>query len=174
MKKFFITLAVAGIALLLPSQAEAQTKAFRNWYTNIADLVSTNRNYKNISTDVYFGKNSELDKNNPETNGLQLYFNACLPNLQHSPSIDEFDTLASIACSRKYKMVMHSNEGDTTYDIFKGAQRKGLCEYLVIINKGKQEAVIYDFVGDITSKDVLNLTGIKVRPKTVGLIGSGN
>ena len=69
---------------------------------------------------------------------------------------------------------MHSNEGDTTYDIFNASLADDSSEYLMIINNGGKEAVIYDCVGYITLEDVLNLTGIKVGPKTVGLIGSGN
>ena len=42
MKKFFIIFAVVGVAFLLPSKAEAQTKAFMNWYCHIAVMKLTN------------------------------------------------------------------------------------------------------------------------------------
>ena len=94
--------------------------------------------------------------------------------MKYSPSVDEYQILTDIVDSRKYKLVMHSKDGDTTYDIFNASLADDSSEYLMIINDGGKEAVIYDCVGYITLEDMLNLIGIEVRPKTVGLIGSGN
>ena len=180
MKKFFIIFAVVGVAFLLPSKAEAQTKAFMNWYCHIAVQELTNSSYKSVET-KFVSYKDYIPEIEIKSNGnyisvrspSKLYY-IKLSNLKYSPSVDEYQILTDIVDSRKYKLVMHSKDGDTTYDIFNASLADDSSEYLMIINDGGKEAVIYDCVGYITLEDMLNLIGIEVRPKTVGLIGSGN
>ena len=53
MKKFFIIFAVVGVAFLLPSKAEAQTKAFKEKYKQITHNIETqpNHQFKEIAMD---------------------------------------------------------------------------------------------------------------------------
>ena len=57
MKKFFIIFAVVGVALTLPTQADAQTRAFKDKYKEITHNIETQISplFKQIEATLFSG-----------------------------------------------------------------------------------------------------------------------
>ena len=174
MKKFFIIFAVVGVALTLPTQSDAQTRAFKEKYKAIAHNVETqiNPRFKEIEVTLFSGDvlrsltpKERQDDNNSLTKRIHCIYQLKMPISRSTNVIahNEYMSIRNIVNSNKYTMVSRITIDNETYEIFRASQSKPQ-EFMVIISN-KEKAVICDIVGFISLQDVLNLIDPKVKAK---------
>lgn len=174
MKKFFIIFAVVGAAFLLPSQAKAQTKAFKDKYKEITHNIETQPNhlFKQIEATLFSGdvlrsltpKDKHSDNNNLVKRIDCIYqLNMPISRSANWVAYNDYMSIRNIVNSNKYTMVSRITIDNETYEIFRASQSKPQ-EFMVIISN-KEKAVICDIVGYISLQDVLNLIDPKVKAK---------
>lgn len=174
MKKFFIIFAFVGVALIVPTQADAQTKAFKEKYKAIAHNVETQINplFKEIEVTLFSGdvlrsltpKDKHSDNNNL-VKRIDCIYQLKMPISRSANWVayNDYMSIRNIVNSNKYTMVSRITIDNETYEIFRSSQSKPQ-EFMVIISN-KEKAVICDIVGYISLQDVLNLIDPKVKAK---------
>ncbi len=174
MKKFFIIFAVVGAAFLLPSQAEAQTRAFKDKYKEITHNIETQISplFKQIEATLFSGdvlrsltpKDKHSDNNNL-VKRIDCIYQLKMPISRSANWVayNDYMSIRNIVNSNKYTMVSRITIDNETYEIFRASQSKPQ-EFMVIISN-KEKAVICDIVGYISLQDVLNLIDPKVKAK---------
>ena len=174
MKKFFIIFAVVGVAFLLPSQAEAQTRAFKEKYKEITHNIETQPNplFKQIEATLFSGdvlrsltpKDKHSDNNNL-VKRIDCIYQLKMPISRSANWVayNDYMSIRDIVKSNAYTMISRMTIDNETYEIFKSSHSKPQ-EYMVIISN-KEKAVICDIVGYISLQDVLNLIDPKIKAK---------
>lgn len=174
MKKFFIIFAIVGVALTLPLQADAQTKAFKDKYKEITHNIETQPNtlFKQIEATLFSGDvlrsltpKEKQDDNNILVKRIHCIYQLKMPISRSANFIatDEYMSIRNIVNSRDYSIVSRITIDNETYEIFQSTQSKPQ-EFMVIISN-KEKAVICDIVGYISLPDILNLIDPKVKAK---------
>ena len=171
MKKFFIIFAVVGVALLLPSKVDAQTKAFKDAYKKIVTGSSNDTDgwFKYIEVTYFEGNvlrsltpKDRQDENNSLVKRIEGIYQIKLNNYKtNDASTYWYYEMRKVINGGCYTLISRSKIGDDTYEIYKESQNKETSEYLVVISNNKKTAIC-DIVGEIYLEDVLALTGIKV------------
>lgn len=174
MKKFFIIFAVVGVAFLLPSKAEAQTKAFKEKYKQITHNIETqpNHQFKEIEATLFSGDvlrsltpKERQDDNNSLTKRIHCIYQLKMPISRSTNAIahNEYMSIRNIVNSKDYTVVSRITIDNDTYEVFQSSQSRPQ-EFMVIISN-KEKAVICDIVGFISLSDILNLIDPKVKAK---------
>ena len=174
MKKFFIIFAVVGVALTLPTQADAQTRAFKEKYKAIAHNVETqiNPRFKEIEVTLFSGDvlrsltpKERQDDNNSLTKRIHCIYQLKMPISRSTNAIahNEYMSIRNIVNSKDYTVVSRITIDNDTYEVFQSSQSRPQ-EFMVIISN-KEKAVICDIVGFISLPDILNLIDPKIKAK---------
>lgn len=171
MKKFFIIFAVVGVAFLLPSKAEAQTKAFKDVYKKIVTATNndTDGYFKYVEVTYFEGNllrsltpKDRQDENNSLVKRIESIYQIKLSNYKtNNASTYWYYEMRKVINGGCYTLICRSKIGEDTYEIYKESQNKETSEYLVVISNNKKVAVC-DIVGNIFLEDVLALTNVKV------------
>ena len=174
MKKFFIIFAVVGVALTLPTQADAQTRAFKDKYKEITHNIETQISplFKQIEATLFSGDvlrsltpKERQDDNNSLIKRIHCIYQLKMPISMSTNVIahNEYMSIRNIVKSRDYTVVSRITIDNDTYEVFQSSQSRPQ-EFMVIISN-KEKAIICDIVGFISLPDILNLIDPKVKAK---------
>ena len=174
MKKFFIIFAVVSVAFLLPSKAEAQTKAFKEKYKEITHDIETqpNHQFKEIEATLFSGDvlrsltpKERQNDNNSLIKRIHCIYQLKMPISRSTNAIahNVYMIFRDIVKSRDYTVVSRITIDNDTYEVFQSSQSRPQ-EFMVIISN-KEKAIICDIVGFISLSEILNLIDPKVKAK---------
>ena len=143
MKKFFIIFAIVGVALLLPSKVDAQTKAFKDAYKKIVTGSSNDTDgwFKYIEVTYFEGNvlrsltpKDRQDENNSLVKRIEGIYQIKLNNYKtNDASTYWYYEMRKVINGGCYTLISRSKIGDDTYEIYKESQNKETSEYLVVI-----------------------------------------